>query len=211
MSSELDQLTRLLHGVVAKINALRPDTRVHVFEMPAIDGAAVGTALWLPRPGVSPHAAPGYTVVSRENSVIRPEPCPQFERLLGANRAMLADVRDHADNVLVCTFDAPQPGGSLARTQFHVSQWPTRQAAGRWVRGSAEHAQVVQLAGTQPTVQFSPSVLASYELVKSKVPYRCPGCGRMAFGRESPDGACGSCDADPSSPVPAQICAFGYQ
>ena len=193
--AELEQLTRLLHSVVAKINALKQGSAVHVFEAPAIDGAVAGVALWLPRPGSKPHAAPAYTVVSRENSVVQLAPCPQYERLMRANRAMLADVRDAADNVFVCTFDAPAPGGGLARTQFHVSQWPSGEAAGRWHRNSCEHADVVRLAGEQPTVRFAPSVLASYAKVKSKVPYRCPRCGEMAFGPADPEPCCGRCAA----------------
>jgi hypothetical protein len=199
MDPELEQLTRLLHAVVAKINARKEATQVHVFEMPAIEGGAVGAAMWFPKPGVPAHAAPPYTVVSRENSVVQPAPCRKFEALLNANRAMIADVKAHASNLLICTFDAPAAEGGLARTQFHISQWPSREAAGKWHRESKEHAEVVRLIRDQPTVRFEPSLLASYEVVKSKVPHRCPVCGELAYGRTGPEPRCAKCLTDPGA------------
>jgi hypothetical protein len=139
----------------------------------------VGTALWLPNS--KDDNIPEYTVVSRENSVVTPKPSLEFAKLLKANREMLEDVRHFAENVFVCTFDEECGDSNTKRTQFHVSQWSSRQAAGNWMKGSQAHTKILDLINDQPTVNFQPSVLASYERVRGRSVYKCPETGQIRY------------------------------
>lgn len=181
MAENLDQLLKELQCIVAKINREMLHEQIFVTEYPLIDGAIPGLAMWFPTHCI-PLTGPEYSVINRENIIIHPAPSmPEFHELLKTECKVVQEAGHAASNLLISTFDQGQPDGSIKRTTFNMSQWPSEDAARKWLCQSASHREILEQIKHQPHVSFEPSTIASYQKVKEYIPFQCSQCKQMSM------------------------------